>query len=104
MSLKQNTEAATLNGIELNETFFLGSAVYLEILMIMVILSLLLNYKANKMANIIVGILATLGIIVSLFVGKPTSFYIFFASVEIATTLFIVWFAWNWKDLKTERN
>jgi low affinity Fe/Cu permease len=34
----------------------------------------------------------------SLFVGKPAAFYIFFATIEIACTLLIAWFAWRWNE------
>jgi hypothetical protein len=29
----------------------------------------------------------------------PTSFYVFFASVEIVGTSLIVWYAWKWSNL-----
>lgn len=38
----------------------------------------------------------------SMFVGKGlTSYYLFFGTIEIATTILIVWYAWNWSDTES---
>ena len=89
------------NGVELIESLLspemlLGAAIFLETAMVMIVLSRLLKYRINRCANIIIGVLHTLGVTGSLFVGTPTIFYIFFAVVEISTSLFIVWYAWTW--------
>jgi hypothetical protein len=34
----------------------------------------------------------------TLFVGVPAPYYLFFSVIEIATTVLIVWFAWNWRE------
>jgi len=34
-----------------------------------------------------------------MFVG-PTLYYVFFGTIEIATTIFIVFYAWNWSEVK----
>ena len=67
-----------------------GFAILMETGIAMVLLSRLLKYGANRWANIVAGVINTALVIYSLFVGKPLSFYIFFASIEIACTLFIV--------------
>lgn len=36
--------------------------------------------------------------IATLFIGTFTSYYLYFAIIEIATTSYIVWAAWNWRD------
>jgi uncharacterized membrane protein len=33
----------------------------------------------------------------TLFFGTSTIYYVFFSIIEIATTVLIVWFAWNWR-------
>ena len=76
----------------------LSTAIFLELAMVMVILSRLLKYGMNRWANIIVASLHTLGLIASVFVGTPTIFYIFFVVVEVSTLLFIIWYAWSWKE------
>jgi hypothetical protein len=64
----------------------------------MVLMSRILKYGANRWANIVAGVINTALVIYSLFVGSPLSFYVFFASIEIACTLFIVWYAWRWRN------
>jgi hypothetical protein len=82
--------------IQMTEGFLLGAAILMETAIAMVLLSRVLKYGINRWANIIVGIIHTLAVSLSLFVGKPTLYYMFFAAMEIPCTLFIVWYAWKW--------
>ena len=75
----------------------LGFAVLMEIAIAMVLLSRVLKYGVNRWANIIAGIIHTALVSWTLFGETPLPFYIFFASIEIACTLFIVWYAWRWR-------
>jgi hypothetical protein len=65
----------------------------------MVVLSRVLKYGVNRWANIIIGALHTVVVMLSLFVGggTPALYYVFFATIEIACTALIVWHAWRWK-------
>ncbi|HEY9541627.1 MAG TPA: DUF6326 family protein [Luteimonas sp.] len=83
-------------GIDMNETTLLGAAILLEIPIGLVLLSRILKYKANRLANIIASVLMTLVMIGTLLMGGTSYHYIFFATIEIATTLFILWYAWTW--------
>lgn len=91
--------AGEVNGMEINQGFLLAGAVLMEIPIAMVILSLILSYKSNRWANIIAGLIKTIVMILTMFVG-PTLYYVFFGTIEIATTMFIVWYAWNWSEVK----
>jgi len=75
---------------------FLVSAIYLEMAMVMILLSRVLKYGINRWANIIIAALHTLGTLASFFVVAPPIFSIFFMVVEVITLLFIVWYAWTW--------
>jgi hypothetical protein len=86
----------TVNGIEMNEKFLLSGAILMEIPIAMVILSRLLKHTANRWANIIAGSIKTVIMILTMFVATPKSYYLFFGSIEIVTTMVIVWYAWNW--------
>lgn len=89
----------SVGGIELTQGFLLGGSILMETAIAMVLFSRILNYKANRWANIIVGIIHTLAVSASMFVGSgPALYYIFFATIEIITTLLIIWFAWNWQS------
>jgi hypothetical protein len=95
--------AGNVNGMEMNENFLLVAAILMEIPIAMVLLSRILNYKTNRWANIIAGIIMTLVQIATLFAGAPTNYYIFCSIVEIATTIFIVWCALQWKNPGIQR-
>jgi len=81
-----------VNDLPITENFLFAGAVLMEIPIAMVLLSRILSYKSNRIA-----------MIATLFVG-PTSYYIFFACIEIATTIFIVWYAWNWSGKSYSNN
>ena len=91
--------AGEVNGMEINQGFLLAGAVLMEIPIAMVILSLILSYKSNRWANIIAGLIKAIVMILTMFVG-PTLYYVFFGTIEIATTIFIVFYAWNWSEVK----
>lgn len=86
-----------IDGISVNSTFLIISAVLMEIPILMVLLSRLLKPKLNRWANIVAGIIMTLVMVTSLLVGTVTWYYAFFATIEITTTLTIVWRAIIWK-------
>jgi hypothetical protein len=72
-------------------------AVLMETSIAMVILSRVLKRGANRWANIAAGIFHTGFVTWSLFGRSPEPFYVFFATIEIACTLFIVGYSWTWK-------
>jgi hypothetical protein len=80
----------------MNKGVVLAWAVFMETAIAMVLLSRVLKYRANRWANIIAGVLHTAAVSWSLFGGMPAPYYMFFAAMEIACTLFIVWYAWKW--------
>jgi hypothetical protein len=86
----------TVNGMEMNENFLLGAAILMEIPIAMVLLSRILNYRYNRWANIIAGVIMTLVQTATLFAGEPTKYYLFCSMIEIGTTVSIVWLAWKW--------
>jgi len=93
---------ATAEEVELVNTMatpemFLVSAIYLEMAMVMILLSRVLKYGINRWANIIIAALHTLGTLASFFVVAPPIFSIFFMAVEVITLLFIAWYALTWK-------
>lgn len=86
----------TVNGIDMNQGFLLGSSILMEIPMAMVVLSRWLRFPACRSANVAAGVVMTVVQIGSLFLGSPTAYYGFFSAVEIAGAGFIVWYSWTW--------
>ena len=84
--------------IELTEGFLLFGSILMMIPISMVLLSRVLNYRANRWANIIAGAFMTAFLTVTLFVAVPTTYYAFFSAIEIACTLFIVGYAGKWRN------
>jgi hypothetical protein len=67
---------------------------------IVVFLSLALKAKANRWANIILGIVH-IGILLStFFVGEISALYAFYAVLEFLLIVLIVWHAWKWPRLE----
>ena len=90
----------TIGGIQLTQGFLLGASILMEIPIMMVLLSRVLTYKANKIMNIITASIMAIVQTLSLFVGSPTVYYSFFSAIEITTNLFIIGIAWKWKGLR----
>lgn len=85
------------SSVQYTQGFLLGAAILVEIPMVMVLLSRLLRDPINRRVNIFAGGLMTAIQSITLFVGTPTAYYVFFSVIEIATTVVIVWQAWTWK-------
>jgi hypothetical protein len=84
--------------VKITEGFLLGVAIMFEIPFLMIVLSWVLKYKANRWANIIAATLFAVTQIYSLFLGIPSPMYIFYTIIEIAGLLLIVWNAWKWTN------
>ncbi len=100
MDPQAQRRAVTSGAVSLAMTpgFLLGAAVLMETAMAMVVLSRLLRRPANRLLNILAGVLHTAAVSASLSVGGgPALYYVLFASIEIACTLFITWQAWRWR-------
>lgn len=69
-------------------------SILLEIPIAMIVLSRLLKYRANRWANIIAGAITILWVIGG---GNASVSYIFFATIEVACMLLIIWYAWTWR-------
>ena len=89
--------SGTMGGMDITETFLFAFSVIMELPMLMIVLSRLLPYKFNRLANIAVGIFMTLVQTATLF-GDNMLHYVFFSIIEIATTIIIVWIAIRWKN------
>jgi hypothetical protein len=86
--------------IQITQGFLLCAAILMEIPIALVLMSRVLKYTINRWVNIIAGIIMTAAQISSMFAGTPTIYYLFFSAIEISCTLFIIWYAWKWKNLE----
>jgi hypothetical protein len=84
----------------MSEGIVLASAIFMEISIMMIILSLLMKYRINRWANIITGLIFAAFPIVTLFLGgTPPAFYIFLSVIEFLVALFIIVYSWRWENL-----
>ena len=88
--------AGRVGGMDFTQGVLLASGVLMEIPIAMILLSRLLKYRTNRVANLGAGVIMTAVQIATLFMGSATAYYWFFSIVEIGCTSMIVWYAWNW--------
>ena len=99
-SLLKQYLKGSVEGLIINESFLLYAGILMEIQFAMVLLSKILAKKANCWANATAGSIKTIVMIATLFMGPITRYYLFFAVIEIATTLFIIAYAFKWLKQK----
>lgn len=73
----------------------LAFSLLLEIPIAMIVLSRLLACKQNRWANIIAGAVTILWVIGG---GNTSISYVFFATIEVACMVLIIWYAWKWNE------
>lgn len=91
----QGVMAGTVAGNQINQVFMMGISVYVAIPSLMVFLSLVLKPQVNRWANIILGILYPVTILLSC-IGETWANYIFLSILESVLLLLVVWYAWTW--------
>ena len=90
-------------GIPMTEGFLLIAGISLEIPILMVILSTILPYKANRITNMAAAILMIIYQLGSFFAGSDvTLHYMFFSAVEILGNVAILVLALRWKQAAPE--
>ena len=86
-----------IGNIHVTQGFLMAAALLMQIPFMMIVLSRILNHKANRLANIIAGILMIIVQLGTMGIGSPPSWvYIFYSVIEIVCNLIIVWIAWKW--------
>jgi len=89
--------AGRVEGLTITRPFLFAAAVMMEVPIAMTVLSRVLPHRSNRIANMASGIFKTLAVALSLFVGRPNAHYLFFALIEIPTTVAIVIIAYRWQ-------
>ena len=86
------TQSTELSG---GSVFFFAAV--METAIAMVLLSRFLPRAWNRWTNIGVAVLHIGVLVYSLTGGAVTSFYAFFAAIEMMTLLFVMGYAWTWR-------
>jgi len=86
-----------MQGVPLPPGGLLTGAILMETPIAMVLLSRVLKHKANRWANIIIGVLNMVAVIAG---GQGRPYYVFFATIEVICMSVIVWLAWKSSNLE----
>ena len=88
--------AMTSNGAQISQGLLLAAAITLQIPIGMIFLTQILNISTNRWTNMIAAIIT-----IAMIVGNnlaPDLDDAFFAVVECAALLLIIWYAWRWSS------
>ena len=82
-------------GITVDQVFLAFTTVYILIPTLMVVLSLVLRPRVNRIVNIVVALVYAVSIIASC-IGEAWVYYLLGSAVEVALLAAIVYHAWTW--------
>ena len=94
--VRADLEVGKISGFTINHAFLLGTTVYVVIPSLMVFVALILRPRADRIANIVLGVAYALTISAGA-VGE-WSYYILGSAIEVALTAAIVYYAWTWPN------
>jgi len=93
-----------LEGVQFTQTLLFGASVLMALPSIMVLLSLTLKARVNRLVNIVAGILHILVLIGTQFVGEGETWFYwrFYEILEALFIVLIIWNAWKWPTIETQ--
>lgn len=92
--------SGVVDGVVITDGLMLLGGMMIEIMLVMVVLSQVLNYKINRCANIGVGIIS---IIIEVLKNRsPDLDNVFFLIIEIIALVSIICIAWRWLPKRTD--
>lgn len=97
-------QLGTVNGVNITPNFLTVAAGFMQIPLANVFLpQVIKNERTLRWVQIVSGTIMTLVQSGTLFVGKPTPYYLLFSAIEIGTTAYITFDAIKWKPKKRVR-
>jgi hypothetical protein len=90
------TGSSSSGSVQMTPELLMASAVLMEIPIAMILLSRVLAYRANRWVNVIAAAFMAVVQFGSLFVGTPTSYYLFFSVIEVGALGLIAALALRW--------
>jgi membrane-anchored protein YejM (alkaline phosphatase superfamily) len=95
--IRADLEVGQISGFTVNQSFLLGTTIYVVIPSLMVFAALVVKPRVNQPANIALSIIYALTIIAGA-IGE-WSYYILSSAIEVALLACIVYYAWTWPKL-----
>jgi len=104
LNLLSQYQTGIVNGVEITPGFLTAAAVYMQLPLSNVFLPhVIKNDKTLRWVQIVSGSIATIVQGATLFVGKPSPYYILFSVIEIGVTSYITLDAIKWKVGKNKK-
>ena len=93
-----------LEGVQFTQTLLFGAAMLMAFPSFMILLSLTLTARVNRLVNIIVGILHIFVLLGTQFVGEGETwnYYRFYELLEALFLVLIIWSAWKWPTMEPQ--
>jgi hypothetical protein len=91
---RADLEAGEVGGFTVNQSFLLGTTVYVVIPSLMVFWALILRPRVNRILNIALSVMYAVSIIAGA-VGE-WNYYILGSAIEVVLLAAIVYYAWTW--------
>ena len=88
--------AMTSNGAEVSQGILLAAAIVLEIPIMMIFLTQILDVEIGRWANITTAVLILISIVVNNL--SPDLDDLFFYTFACGALAAIIWYAWNWSN------
>jgi hypothetical protein len=85
-----------VNGVQITDGLMLIGGIMIAVPLLMIPLIQFLNLKANRLANLVIGVLQIVSTIGNNM--APDLDDVFFAVIELAALVLIIGLAWNWKE------
>ena len=94
----------TLEGVQFTQTLLFGAAVLMAFPSFMVLLSLTLKARVNRLVNIVVGILHIFVLLGTQFVGEGETWFYwrFYELLEALFLVLIILSAWKWPVIESQ--
>ncbi len=93
-----------LEGVYFTQTLLFGAAALMAFPSLMVLMSLILKARVNRIVNILVGIFHILVLVGTQFVGEGDSwlYWRFNELLEAFFLVLIIWIAWKWPTIEPQ--
>ena len=94
---RTDLEDSEVGGFTVNQSFLLGTTVYVVIPSLMVFCALVFRPRVNRIANIVLGVVYAITIIAGA-IGE-WNYFILGSALEVALLAAVVYYAWTWPKL-----
>ena len=96
---RADMEAGQIAGFTVNQSFLLGTTIYIVIPSLMVFAALVLRPRVNRIVNIALSVMYALTIVAG--ATGEWNYYILGSAIELALLAAIAYYAWTWPKTRS---